>query len=156
MTQILNNSRRYPERKLSNCPKKSKDTSLDSWISEVKMWNESNSGEGFNLAQKYLNFIESVRNSEGSDDLKKFVEVNVVENRNMNKSEKETIEKIVKLIEDNLGKSDLEKSTGHWTKFINIKQETGESIKDFATKFEQAERGLLEKFKHCTSAQSPC
>ena len=46
------------------------------------------------------------------------------------------------MIKDNLGKSDLEKSTEAWTKMMEIKQEENESIKDFVSRFEQAETEL--------------
>ena len=115
--------------------------SLDAWINEIKMWNESNKGVD-SLAQKYLCFIDSVRTSEDCSELKKFVEVNVVENKNIIKDKEDTITTILELIESNLGKSDLEKSTVSWNKFGNIKQEPGESTKDYVTKFEQAETGL--------------
>ena len=141
LAQLVTNSRRPNEKKLTNCPKKRTETSLESWISEVKMWNDANK-ETNSFAQKYLFFIESVRSSDGCEDLKKFVEVNIVENKNLKKEEEDSIAKIVQLIEENLGKSDLEKSTGHWISFSDLKQESGESVKDFVTRFEQVETGL--------------
>ena len=98
--------------------------------------------EGDDLAKlKYLNFMENVRKSE-CDDLKKFVETNIVENPAVVKDNKDNIKIFLKMIKDNLGKSDLEKSTEAWTKMMEIKQEENESIKDFVSRFEQAETEL--------------
>ena len=105
------------------------------------MWDKSHK-DTEQLVQKYLNFIESVRTSDECDELKKFVEANVVENKNMKKEEPGVVEKILTLIETNLGKSDLEQSTEKWMNFSEVKQQPGESIKDYVTRFEQIETGL--------------
>ena len=110
MAQLVGHSQRNIEKKISICPKKRKDSSLDAWISEIKVWDSSNK-ETDQLAQKYLNFIESIRSSDEASELQKFVEANVVENKELNKEERGTIDKILTLIETNLGQSDLERST---------------------------------------------
>ena len=74
--------------------------------------------------------------------MKIFVKVNVVENQSINKSEEGTIKNILTLIENNLGKTDLEKSTKRWTDFVELKQKVGETAKDFVTRFEQLETAL--------------
>ena len=105
------------------------------------MWDESNKGSE-NSSQKYLNFIDSVRSSEECDDLKRFVEANVVENKNLEKEKDGVVLEVLHLIEQNLGQSDLEKTTDKWTQFINFNQKSGESIRDFVTRFEELVTGL--------------
>ena len=59
--------------KLDNCPVKGKYSSLDAWIQEVELWDETNSSSSNieNLsAKKYLKFMESVKNSEDCDEFK--------------------------------------------------------------------------------------
>ena len=102
------------------------------------MWDKSHK-DTEQLVQKYLNFIESVRTSDECDELKKFVEANVVENKNLKKEEPGVVEKILTLIETNLGKSDLEQSTEKWMELSEVKQQPGDSIKDYVTRFEQIE-----------------
>ena len=63
--------------KLQNCPIRKKSSSLEAWIKEVELWNESQKGDGL-AKKKYLNFMENVRKSE-CDELKKFVDTNIVE-----------------------------------------------------------------------------
>ena len=104
------------------------------------MWDESHKGEGL-AKTKYLNFMENVRKSE-CDELKKFVDTNIVENLEMVKDSEDNIKTFLKMISDNLGKSDLEKSTEAWTKMMNIKQKENESPKEFVMRFEQAETEL--------------
>ena len=55
--------------KLEDCPVKRTLSSLDAWMKEVLLWNESNTSSvtGWN-AKKYLKFLDSVLKSEGSND----------------------------------------------------------------------------------------
>ena len=72
--------------KLEECPIKRKTSSLEAWLGEISLWDESNSGDynGLN-AKKYLKFVDSVRKSEDSSDLKNLIEVEFVENEQFNK-----------------------------------------------------------------------
>ena len=133
---MMRNSNRASYKKLTNCPKRRKDSSLESWIGEVKMWNDAHRDPDSNV-QKYLNFIENVRASDDCDGLIKFVEVNVVENKSIKKDDEDTIANILALIEKNLGKGDLEVSTEGWNEFIEIEQKADEDVKDFVTRYEQ-------------------
>ena len=62
--------------KLEQCPIKRKSSSLEAWLGEISLWDESNSGDynGLN-AKKYLKFVDSVMKSEDSSDLKNLIEV---------------------------------------------------------------------------------
>ena len=133
-------SRPRMEMKLQNCPIRKKSTSLEAWIKEVEMWDEAQKGEGL-AKTKYLNFMENVRKSE-CDELKKFVDTNIVENLEMVKDSEDNIKTFLRMIFENLAKSDLEKSTEAWTKMMNIKQKENESPKEFVMRFEQAETEL--------------
>ena len=106
---VSNTQRTNSDRKIQNCPIRKKSSSLEAWIREVELWNDTL--EGNDVAKlKYLNFMENVRKSE-CDDLKKFVETYIVENPAVVKDNKDNIKIFLKMIKDNLGKSDLEKST---------------------------------------------
>ena len=140
MCQVMNISGRTSRGKLSLCPKKREGSSLEAWIEEVKMWDECNKEES--VVQKYLNFIDSIRTSEKCDELKMFVEVNIVENKMINKEEDNTIKEVLRIIEGSLCKSDLEKSTSEWTRFADIMQKEGENVRDFVIRYEQSVTGL--------------
>ena len=59
-------------------------------MGEISLWDESNSGDynGLN-AKKYLKFVDSVRKSEVSSDLKNMIlEVEFVENEQFNKNQR--------------------------------------------------------------------
>ena len=81
VTQQTANGSNKNHPKLEDCPIKRKTSSLEAWLGEISLWNESNAGEydGLN-AKKYLKFVDSVRKSEESSDLKNLVEVAFVEN----------------------------------------------------------------------------
>ena len=94
--------------KLEVCPVKRMSSSLDSWMNEVLLWDESNSSNtpGWN-AKKYLKFLESVFKSEGCDDLKNLIQVEFVENESFDKNKDSVIkfqlaianlQKIIKII----------------------------------------------------------
>ena len=85
------------EKKVSLCPQRRKETSLSAWASEVKMWNRCHRGREI-APQKYLNLLESVRKSD-DDELKKFVETNIVENEEVRKDDENSIETIIDEIE---------------------------------------------------------
>ena len=99
---------------------------MDAWIQEVELWDETNSNSD-NIdtlnAKKYLKFMESIKSSEECDELKKLVQVEFKENQMFNKKSKTIIKDIVKVIRSKLDKSDLEKCSEAWLKFINVKQE---------------------------------
>ena len=129
--------------KLEECPLKRTSSSLDAWIKEVLLWDESNTGnqQGLN-AKKYLKFLDSVYKSEGCTDLKNLVQVEFVENESFDKKGESVIKEIVKKVEEKLGQTDLEKCSDAWLEFINIKQEPAESATDFVARFEKAETHL--------------
>ena len=129
--------------KLEECPQKRSTSSLDAWIQEVLLWDESNTGNDAGLnAKKYLKFLDSVHKSEGCEDLKNLVQVEFVENETFDKKGVSVIKDIVKKIKEKLGQSDLEKCSEAWLQFINIKQEQTETATSFVTRFEKAETQL--------------
>ena len=129
--------------KLENCPVKRASSSLDAWINEVTLWNESNIADDETLrAKKYLRFIDSVRKSEGCADIKNLVEVEFVENKDFDRKAENCITNILTKIREKLGKSDIEKCSTAWINFITIKQNTDEAASDFVTRFENIETQL--------------
>ena len=72
MEKFFRNTQRInSDRKIQNCPIRKKSSSLEAWIREVELWNDT--FEGDDLAKlKYLNFMKNVRKSE-CDDLKKWL-----------------------------------------------------------------------------------
>jgi hypothetical protein len=128
---------------LEECPQKRSSSSLDAWIKEIILWNDSNTGKDPGLsAKKYLKFLDSVYKSEGCSDLKNLVQVEFVENESFDKKGEEVIKKVVAKIQEKLGQTDLEKCSDAWLEFINIKQEPGESANTFVTRFEKVETQL--------------
>ena len=129
--------------RLEECPLKRSTSSLDAWMKEVLLWDESNTGNYAGLnAKKYLKFLDSVHKSEDCDDLKNLVQVEFVENAAFEKKGVTVIKDIITKIEEKLGQSDLEKCSDAWLKFINIKQDSSETATSFVTRFEQAETQL--------------
>ena len=62
--------------KLDDCPVKGKFSSLEAWLDEVELWdeaskNQSGEDEGSFSAKKYLKFMNSVKEAEDSEELKK-------------------------------------------------------------------------------------
>ena len=114
---------------------------MENLLEEVKMWDKMYEGEEM-ANQKYLNFRDSVVKSEEVEDLKKFIQTNVASNKEVNKFGANIILNILKLIGDNLGKTDLEKSSEALDNFNDIKQAVDESIKDYINRFEQIETAL--------------
>ena len=129
--------------KLEDCPIKRKLSSLDAWVGEVLLWDESNtgSGDGWN-GKKYLKFVDSVRKSEDCSDLQNLVQAEFVEKESFDKKADSVIKTIVKKIKEKLGQTDLEKCSDAWLAFINIKQEPEEAAKSFLSRFEKAETQL--------------
>ena len=129
--------------KLEDCPIKRKQSSLEAWIAEVLLWDESNvsQADGWNV-KKYLKFVDSVRKSEDCQDLKNLVEVEFVENVSFEKKTDTIIKSMVEKIKEKLGQSDLEKCSDAWIEFINIKLEPTESAKSFLSRFEKVETQL--------------
>ena len=126
--------------KLEDCPVKRKVSSLEAWLDEVTLWDESNaSSEPGWSAKKYLKFVESIRKSEECSDLQNYVQVEFVENTEFDKKSDSSIKSMVTKIKENLGQSDLEKCSDAWVKFISIKQDAGESTKSYVARFEQTE-----------------
>ena len=89
--------------RLEACPVKRKKSSLDAWISEVLLWDESNVSklDGWN-AKKYLKFVESVRKSEDCSDLQNLVEVEFVENLSFEKKSDDVIKSMINKIKEKL------------------------------------------------------
>ena len=64
--------------KLDNCPVKGKYSSLDAWLSEVELWDDTNISScdlDTNNAKKYLKFMSSIKESDDFDELQKLVRV---------------------------------------------------------------------------------
>ena len=70
------------------------------------------------------------------------MDINIVENLEMVKDSEDNIKTFFKMASENLGKSEMEKSTEAWTKMMNIKQKENESSKEFVIRFEHAETEL--------------
>ena len=96
--------------KLEDCPVKRKLCTLESWIEEVLLWNESYSSSepGVN-GKKYLKFIESVRKAEECTDLQNFVQVEFAENTSFDKKQDDIVSVMINEIKSSLGQSDLDK-----------------------------------------------
>ena len=90
--------------KIDDCPLKRKESTLESWISEVLLWNESynNSEPGIN-GKKYLKFIDSARKSEDCSDLKNFIQVEFAENASFDKKQDDIIVVMINKIKARLG-----------------------------------------------------
>ena len=85
--------------KIENCPIKRSTSSLDAWINEVTLWNDSTVAEDDAVrAKKYLKFIDSVRKSEDCSDLNNLVEVEFVENQDFDKKAENVITDIVSTV----------------------------------------------------------
>ena len=82
---------KYSVSKLDNCPIKGKYSSLEAWLQEVELWNDTNKSEkeedNIN-AKKYLKFMDSVKDSEDCEELKKLVQVEFKENQAFDKKSK--------------------------------------------------------------------
>ena len=129
--------------KIENCPVKRPSSSLDAWLDEVLLWDESNAASDASVrAKKYLKFVESVRKSENCQDIQNLVEVEFVENQSFDKKGEKVIETIVNKIREKLGKSDIEKCSKAWLDFINIKQNSSEHANEYVARFEKAEAQL--------------
>lgn len=142
LNRLNNPVNHLASQKIDNCPIKRKYCNLQAWISEVKLWNESNVTTESGYAKKYLKLIQSVRDSEDCDDLKHLVQVEFVENEGFDKKHVNTIRDMLTKIKKKLGKTDLEKSTDAWLEFIDIKQKANEDTKDYVSRFEQCETKL--------------
>ena len=129
--------------KVDECPIKRTSTSLEAWIDEVSLWNESikNLDESIR-ARKYLKLVDSVRKSENCSDLQNLVEVEFVENQSFDKKGETVIEDILKKIKEKLGQTDIEKCSEAWLEFINIRQEATEAAPSYVSRFEKAETKL--------------
>ena len=129
--------------KVDVCPIKRTSTSLEAWIDEVSLWNESIKGLDESIrAKKYLKLVASVRKSENCLDLQNLVEVEFVENQSFDKKGERVIEDILEKVKEKLGQTDIEKCSDAWLEFINIKQEATETAPSFVTRFEKAENKL--------------
>ena len=108
-SQTANGSNKN-QHKLEECPIKRKTSSLEAWIGEISLWDESNTGDydGLN-AKKYLKFVDSIRKSEDCTDLQNLVEVEFVENVSFDKKSGTVIQKMLEKIKEKLGQTDLEK-----------------------------------------------
>ena len=113
--------------------KMKKGDNLETWLDEIKIWDKLIPEEE-RSAEKYLMFRNMIKEADSCSDLQKFVQVNIAEDSNFKKDAKDVIQKAVELIEKNLGKSDLEKSTVDWDQFMTIKQEVNEAPKDYDPK----------------------
>ena len=127
--------------KIENCPIKRSSSSLDAWVDEVLLWDESNAALSDSIrAKKYLKLVDSVRKSENCKDIQNLVEVEFVENHEFDKKGVDVIKTIVNKIKEKLGKSDIEKCSSAWIDFINIKQGTDEAASAFVSRFEKQQR----------------
>ena len=112
-----------PNIKLEACPIKRKNCSLEAWISEVELWDNSNSigDPAKNNTKKYLALMESIRKAEDPD-LERTSEVEFVENQEFDKKMENIIKAMTKKLKEKLGESDVEKWSAVWKEFVNIKQ----------------------------------
>ena len=125
---------------IGECPKMMNSQTLESWAEEVKLW-DSQSPEPELSSLKYLNFVNNIRESENKE-LKRFVEIAVMEKRDFVKTEQDSIKNIVDLVIKTLGKSNLESASEAWKEFIEMNQMDGETIRDFVLRFELLEANL--------------
>ena len=79
---------------------------LESWVEEVRLWSRQ-SPEPELSSLKYLSFVNSVRESDRRE-IKKCVEIAVMENGECAKTESDSIDKIMDLVVKTLGKYNLE------------------------------------------------
>ena len=129
--------------KVDECPIKRTSTSLEAWIDEVSLWNESiRSSDESTRAKKYLKLVDSVRKSENCSDLQNLIEVEFVENQSFDKKGERVIDDILEKVKEKLGQTDIEKCSEAWLEFINIKQEATEAAPSFVIRFEKAETKL--------------
>ena len=125
---------------MGECPKMVKEQTLETWAEEVKLWsNQCPEPELSSL--KYLNFVNSVRESD-SIEMKRFIEISVMSNKDFIKTESNSINKIVNMVVKALGKSNIENASEVWLEFIDMKQNEGESIRDFVLRYENVEAKL--------------
>ena len=122
------------------CPKMMNDQTLESWVEEVRLWSRQ-SPEPELSSLKYLSFVNSVRESNRRE-MKKFVEIAVMENVEFAKTESDSIDKIMDLVVKTLGKSNLENASKVWKDFVELEQSKDESIRDFVLRFENTESEL--------------
>ena len=88
------------------CPKMMNDQTLESWGEEVRLWSRQ-SPEPELSSLKYLSFVNSVRESDRRE-IKKFLEIAMMENSEFAKTESDSIDKIMDLVVKTLGKYNLE------------------------------------------------
>jgi hypothetical protein len=125
---------------MGECPRTVKEQTLETWAEEVKLWsNQCPEPELSSL--KYLNFVNSVRESD-SIEMKRFIEISVMSNKDFIKTESNSINKIVNMVVKALGKSNIENASEVWLEFIDMKQNEGESIRDFVLRYENVEAKL--------------
>ena len=122
------------------CPRMISSQTLESWVEEVRLWSRQCPEEELS-SLKYLSFVNSVRESE-SLEMKRFVEIAVMENTAFVKTESDSIDKIMDLVIKTLGKSNLESASQAWKDFVELEQRGGESIRDFVLRFENTEAEL--------------
>ena len=111
------------------CPRMISSQTLESWVEEVRLWSRQCPEEELS-SLKYLSFVNSVRESE-SLEMKRFVEIAVMENTAFVKTESDSIDKIMDLVIKTLGKSNLESASQAWKDFVELEQREGESNRDF-------------------------
>ena len=94
---------REPNIKLEACPIKRKNCSLEAWISEVELWNNSNNiGDPEKLnTKKYLALMESIRKAE-DEDLERTAEVEFVENQEFDKRAADVIKTMIDKLREKL------------------------------------------------------
>ena len=102
---------------------------LDKWIQEVKVQDAASCGE---KAQKYLKFIEMIKETYVCQDIKKVDNANNTENKAFDKNGKDVIDRAMEAIKKIVGKTDLE-NTNHT--FMNIKKKEPKTSKDLVNRF---------------------
>ena len=91
---------------MGSCPRMVISKTLESWVEEVRLWSRQ-SPESELSSLKYFSFVNSVRESENIE-IKKFVEIAVMENKEFAKTESNSIDNIMDLVIKTLVKSNLE------------------------------------------------
>jgi hypothetical protein len=133
-------------RKIDDCPIRTKDCSLESWLEEVDMWDRIHEmKDSIGYARKYQKVMDCIRKSEDSE-LIKLANTEFRENKSFKKEERDTIKKMVEVIKTKVGKTKHEVCTSLWNEFIDLRQGVDESHRDFIVKFEQ----VTQKMKNNT------
>ena len=74
--------------------------------------------------------------------MKRFVEISLMENTELAKTEQDSIDNILNLVNKTLRKSNLKSASEAWRDFIELKQNKDECMRDYVLRFENTESEL--------------